>query len=272
MDVLQYHRKKYYGPASWKECSPPMVAQLIVFTRLPVIDITDEIYEMAVQLIFSIPSKAWASWTMSVPEWEMLKNQIQWVFTPPVERPFPTLEHSGNVYILPEENFSDTTAIELSMAFIAYTDFVDPEEPDKTALDRLIATLCRPARKDLAAFRLSNDWTGDDREPYNETRMLKRSAELQSLPMGMKVAFLSYFEVQAKFFLDQYESLFGGDSEPRYGDGRGWIMLLKNIAKEGHFGNFDEVGKQYAHLVYAAALDDTITAEEIRDKQNDYGN
>lgn len=272
MDTLTYKKKKYTGPAFWKECGADQLAKLIVFTRLTAKDVTDQVKEMAVQMIFSIPEKAWARWTMTPGEWQMLKDQINWVFSPPIERPFVSFEHNDTAFILPEENFADTTALELSMAFIAYTDFVDPEEPDLTAIDRLIATLCRPARKDLKAFASSDNWNGDDREPYNETRMLKRADELQSLPMGMKVVLLSYFEVQAKFFLDQYEGLFGGDSEPRYGDGRGWIMLLKNIAKEGHFGNFDEVSKQYAHLVYAAALDDTITAEEIRDKQSDYGN
>ena len=101
--------------------------------------------------------------------------------------------------------------------------------------------------------------------------MTKRAESLVMLELAVKVAILSYFEVQARFFLEQYEGLFGGDSEPLYGDGRGWIILLKNIAKGGHFGGFDQVGKQYAHLAYAAALDDAITAEENRNKQDNYG-
>ena len=271
MDILKYNKKTYRGPANWKECKPEQVAQLIVFSRVPPKEVTDEMYEMAMQLIFSIPVRAWALWRMTRAEWEMLKNQIRWVFTPPEDRPFLSFWHDGLDYFLPEENFADTTALELSMAFIAFTDFVDPDEPETTALNRLIATLCRPHRKDLEKFRNSDDWSGDDREPFNEARMIKRSESLASMPMEMKVVILSYFEVQSKFFLQQYEQLFGGDSEPRYADGRGWIMLLKNIAKKGYFGDFDQVGKQYAHLVYAAALDDTITADEIRDKHdNDY--
>ena len=271
MDILTYKNKTYQAPANWAECQPEMVAKLIVFSRLSPKDITDEIFEMLIQIAFDIPTRAWANWTMTPMEWEMLKNQVKWIFTAPVDRPFLSFKHEGADYILPEENFADTTTLELSMAFIAYTDFADPDEPDPKALDRLISTLCRPARPDLKAFLKSPDWTGDDREPFNEARMMKRSAALASLDMQMKMVILSYFEVQAKSFLEQYEGLFGGDAQPRYGDGRGWIMLIKNIAKEGHFGDFDSVGKQYAHLVYAAALDDTITAEENRDKQdNDY--
>lgn len=271
MDILNYKNKTYQAPASWKECTPAQVAELIPFTRLAPGDITDEIFEMVVQLAFQIPVIIWATWTMNAKEWAMLKDQVKWIFTAPEDRPFLSFEHQGVSYILPEENFADTTALELSMAFIAYMDFADPDEPDPTALDRLISTLCRPARPDLKAFLKSPEWTGDDREPFNEARMMKRAGQLASLDMQMKTVILSFFEVQAKAFLEQYESLFGGDGQPRYADGRGWIMLLKNIAKEGHFGTFDQVGAQYAHLVYASALDDTITAEETRDNQdNDY--
>ena len=270
MDILKYNKKTYRGPANWKDCRPGMVANLIVFSRLSAKDRTDDVYEMAVQIVFSIPAKAWAQWTMNVAEWQMLKDQIEWVFTAPEDRPFLTFDHDGLTYILPEENFADTTAMELSMAFIAFTDFADPEESDPTALDRLIATLCRPARKDLDEFRRSDHWTGDERELFNEARMIKRSESLATMDLPMKIVILSYFEQQSKMFLEQYEGLFGGDPEPRYADGRGWIMLLKNIAKEGHFGDFDQVGKQYAHLVYASALDDTITAEELRDNEDNY--
>lgn len=269
MDILKYNKKKYHGPSNWTECKPEMIANLIVFSRLAIKDRTDDIYEMAVQLVFSIPAKAWALWVMNAAEWQMLKEQILWVFTAPVERPFPSFEHDGLTYILPEESFADTTAMELSMAFIAFTDFADPEEPDPEALNRLISTLCRPARRDVEVFRGSPDWNGDDREPFNEARMMKRAESIASLSLPMKIVILSYFEQQSKLFLEQYEGLFGGDSQPRYADGRGWLMLLKNIAKEGHFGDFDQVGKQYAHLVYASALDDSITAEEIRDKQEE---
>ena len=267
MDILKYDRKSYQAPAGWTECEPDMICKLIVFSRLQAKDITDSIYEMAVQILFSIPAKAWAKWTMNAAEWQMLKDQIQWVFTAPADRPFLSFEHEDLIYLLPEENFSDTTALELSMAFIAYTDFVDPDEPDLTALPRLISTLCRPQRRDLKAFRETEAWNGDDREAFNEARMIKRAESLAKLEMPMQIVLLSYFEQQAKMFLEQYQQLFGGSSEPRYADARGWIMLLKNIAKEGHFGDFDNVGKQYAHLVYAAALDDTITAEETRANQ-----
>ena len=73
-------------------------------------------------------------------------------------------------------------------------------------------------------------------------------------------------------FLRNYDRIFGGSAteEPRYPDGRGWIMLLKNVAKESHFGDFDRVCRQPAHLVWAAMLDDVLNAEELQNAQNDH--
>lgn len=270
MEVLNYKNKTYTGPGSWQECTAAQRQSLISFCRLKQADVTDQIKEMAVQLVFSIPEKDWAAWTMSALEWEMIKTNIVWVFSPPSDRPFASFTHNKVTYLLPEPEFADTSAIELSMAMIAYTDFAHPQEPDPTGINRLIATICRPVRKDLSVFKESEDWTGDEREVFNEARMMMRAGELDSMELFEKVVILTYFEQQLKAFLEQYEMLFGGESEPRYGDARGWIMLLKNIAKEGHFGNFDQVSRQNVHLVYAAALDDVITAEEIRDKQDNH--
>lgn len=270
MEQLRYRDQTYTGPGSWQACTATQRQNLIGFCRLKPGDVTDAIQQMAVQLIFSIPEPDWATWTMSVLEWEMIKTNTAWVFSPPSDRPFPSFVHNKVTYLLPEPEFADTSAIELSMAMIAYTDFAHPEESDPSGINRLLATICRPVRKDLAAFKESDDWTGDEREVFNEARMMMRAGELDGLLLAQKVVILTYFEQQLKAFLEQYEMLFGGESEPRYGDARGWIMLLKNIAKEGHFGNYDQVSRQNVHLVYAAALDDVITAEEIRDKQNNH--
>ncbi|PWJ47568.1 hypothetical protein CLV98_1632 [Dyadobacter jejuensis] len=267
MDTIRYRNKTYKGPAGWKDCHQLQYEKLIPFCRLPADAITDEIYGMAARLIFRIRPLDWARWRLSQLQWDALKKQIQWVFAMPEGKPFEYFEHDGIRYLLMDELFADTSALELSMAMMAYTDFVRPDDRDLSALDRLLATIYRPERKDLKAFKNSEEWNGDMREPYNESRMLMHAQHLATLSLETKTILLTYFEVQTRLFLDQYDELFGGDTEPRYSDGRGWIMMLKNIAKEGHFGNFDQVCRQPVHLVFVAALDDTLNAEEIREKQ-----
>lgn len=270
MTEINYRGKTYRAPASWPECPPAHLVQLIPFSRIPAQLVTDDIRRLACQLWLRVHSKTWARWRVSLLQWESLQAEFAWIFTPPTGRPFRYFEHQGTRYLLPEENFGNCTALEVCMAFMEYASFAHPEEPDATALDRLMTTLCRPIRKDLKAYKLSADWNDDPREPYNEARALQRAQGLASLPLEWKVAVLTYFEQTANAFLRQYGQMFGGDAEPRYGDGRGWLMLLKNIAKEGHFGNFDTVCRQPVHLVFAAALDDTLTAEAIRQKQDSY--
>ena len=64
-------------------------------------------------------------------------------------------------------------------------------------------------------------------------------------------------------FLREYGELFGtGSKDVRYDDGRGWLMLLKNVAKQGHFGDFDKVCGQPAHLLFATLLDDLLDQQE----------
>lgn len=271
MTEIELGNEKYRGPSSWQECRPAQLVQLIPFSRIPPDQLTEDMRMMACQRWLAVPDSAWARWRITHYQWEVLQAEFAWVFSPPTGKPFESFEHQKVRYLLPDENFANCTALEVCMAFMEYTAFVQPEEPDTTALDRLIATLCRPVRVDLDAFRRSPDWNDDLREPYNEARTEKRALALATLPLEWKIALLTYFEQSSNVFLRQYSLMFGGDAEPRYGDGRGWLMLLKNIAKEGHFGPFDSVCKQPVHLVFAAALDDTITAEEIRQNQDNNG-
>ena len=91
-----------------------------------------------------------------------------------------------------------------------YMALVHPQEPDVTAYERILATLCRPVRKDLERYRKSDDWDGDVREPYNESRATDRAHQLTRLPEPVKLALFEYFERSANDFLSNYERLFGG--------------------------------------------------------------
>ncbi|MPR36917.1 hypothetical protein [Salmonirosea aquatica] len=265
MNTITYRGKTYKGPASWHECTPEHWGALVGFARLPKADRTDDVVRLAAQLWLQVPSKAWSRWTLDAPQWEALQAQFAWIWEPPTGRPCESFGHEGETYYVFDEDFADTKALDLTMALMEYLAFAHPDAPDPTAYERILATLCRPARADLARFRRSDDWDGDVREPYNELRAADRADQFISLSEPVKLALFDYFERSAHDFLLNYERLFGGGGgeEPRYPDGRGWLMLLKNVAKDGHFGDFDRVGRQPAHLVYAALLDDVLTHEEI---------
>jgi len=265
MNVISYRKKSYSAPEGWHECTPAQRGSLIAFARLPEADRTDDIVQMAAQIWLQVPDREWQRWRLDAHQWATLQAGFAWIWEPPTTRPFESFVHEGDTYHVFDEDFSDTKALDLTMALMEYMAFAQPTVPDLSAYGRILATLCRPARVDLEHFRRSDDWDGDVREPYNELRAVDRARKLVSLPEPIKLALFDYFERSAHQFLLHYERLFGGSSteEPRYPDGRGWLMLLKNVAKDGHFGDFDRVGRQPAHLVYAALLDDVLTNDEI---------
>ncbi|TDB64414.1 hypothetical protein [Arundinibacter roseus] len=271
MNLIRYRNKTYKAPERWEECSLEQWGALVAFGRVPAEDRTPDMQVLAAQMWLQVPADEWEKWQLDLLQWEALQKAFDWIWTPPTARPCEHFLHMDEKYYVFGPNFEDTKALELSLALMDYVAFSDPDEPDLTAYERILATLCRPERKDLFHFRESDEWDGDLRELYNEARTADRAIALSSLSEMSKLALFDYFERSAKAFLTQYEQVFGGSGtlEPRYPDGRGWIMLLKNIAKEGHFGNFDMVCKQPAHLVWASMLDDVLHNQElINDSEN----
>lgn len=263
-----YGHSKYKAASRWEELSDRQRLALIPFSRLAEKDRTLDVQKTACRLWLGVSGKQWVLWRLATWQWHQLKKQFGWIFTTrPTGKPADHFEHNGVRYILPEDHFATATALEVALCNMAFLAFADPAQPDPKALDQLIAILCRPERPDLAEFRQSADWNGDRREVWNETRMQERATALAGLALPVKVSVLDYFERMNNNFLDAYSELFGGHAEPRYGDGRGWIMMLKNVAKENTFGNFDAVCAQPVNLVWAALLDDVITQREEAEAQ-----
>lgn len=278
MKTIEFGRKTYRVAENWSELTPAQHVQLIMCPRL----VADGPYETvdnqaaACRAWLGMSSQVWANLTLTPWQWGQLRQQFAWLFTtvPTGKPPIASFFHAGINYHLPAENFQDTSAAELAQANMAYLEFARPlDEGELTtekehALGQLIATLCRPRRRDWRKFQRSADWNGDVREPFNQARMEQHAKGLASLDLNMKLVILDYFERTNNAFLADYGELFGGNKEPRYGDGRGWLMLLKNVAKEGHFGTFEHVCTTPAHLLFAALLDDLLDQQEAQEKAN----
>ncbi|GAB3803484.1 hypothetical protein GCM10028819_33480 [Spirosoma humi] len=266
MKTIDFGRQTYQVAEEWKELTPEQFKQLIMCPRLQ----ADGSYETldneaaACRVWLGMSQAKWAKLVLSHWQWGQLRQQFSWLFsTRPVGKPpIDVFAHKGVNYHLPAPDFGDTSAIEVAFSNMAFTDFAHPDEPAPEALDRLIATLCRPRRKDWRKFQKSKDWNGDVREEFTEQRMSDRAKALADLDIQTKLVVLDYFERMNNEFLSQYGELFGGKKEPRYGDGRGWVMLIKNVAKEGHFGDFDKVCSTPAHLLFATLLDDLLDNQE----------
>jgi len=270
MKTIEFGTKKYQVAETWSELTPEQYRQLIMCPRIQ----ANGSYETldneaaACRVWLGMSPNVWAKLQLAHWQWGLLRQQFAWLFktTPTGKPPIDTFAHKGINYHLPADQYADTTALELSAANMAYLAFANPEDPDPDGIDQLVATLCRPRRDDWRRFQRSKEWNGDVREAFSEQRMIERAKALADLDLSTKLVILDYFERMNNEFLAEYGELFGGSREPRYGDGRGWVMLLKNVAKEGHFGDFDKVCQTPAHLLFASMLDDLLDNQEAQDQ------
>ena len=203
---------------------------------------------------------------------QRLLRLTDWAFTARIDRlPFKSFDFEGSTYYLPAERLANTSAIELAMSNIYYLQFADPKAPNQHAALSLVATLCRPERSDLRAFRLSKDWNGDIREEYNSIVADERAERFKALPFGIVIAVLQYFESLNTQFLRQYGEVFGSDEddddEPLYKHGEGWIACLEDVAESGVHGPFKEVCSENVHTIFLYLKHRTAKNKRMEEEQ-----
>lgn len=268
MVKIQLNAWEFDLPETWQECNLRQIAKLSPITSWKKEDITQAVEEYTICTLLKCGWKIWNDLTLQIEQWNALKKIARFAFeTFIVERPFEYFDHEGERYYVFSEGFGDSDAVDFAWANLQYVSFANPDNPNLDAVNQLIATLCRPQRRDIEAFKLSKEWDGDTRELYNAQRVKDRAKKLESLDLGIKVALLQYFENQNRKFLEAYAQMFGEDSqEPRYDNGMGWVTMLMKMAEKGTFGNFDDVCRQNVHLVWAKCLDDTLDAKEENER------
>ena len=255
MVAIELGPYRFKGESNWDECSSKRLTELSVLPRIA--PDTDEAIKFAIANWLQMSPKMYAKIEVDRFQFHALKEQVLWLFKKPTRKPFDFLRvgafpsRSKKLY-LPAPEFGDTTALELSMAFIHYTLFA---KGDTASLDKLIATLCRPSEG-------KREGTDDLRVPYTEYGADKMAMQVAHLPMAEKMAFLNYFEVMLEEFMQTYEDVFGSGGKSRYDSGLGMLMVLKSIAQQGHFGTYDAVCQQPVHLLWTALLDDVLTQNE----------
>lgn len=271
MVIIKHQGFRFHAPESWVECNQTQLGALYPCVHLKKEDLSYDTRKLVTQVWLGAADDVWRKIRLTAFQWEELQKLFDWIFVKPTGKIIESFTHEGQTLHLPDDDFENTSALELAMAMMYWTQFAHPTDPDKTALDKLIATLCRAQRPDSEEWQKHPDFDGDLRLKYNEVNSLRVASSLETLPMGIKILFLDYFNGMAQSFLDNYEEVFGanGKDEPLYDDGRGWLMLLKDVAKEGHFGTFDAVCRQPAHLMFTSILDDTLKAQRQQQQQKD---
>jgi hypothetical protein len=251
------------APTDWADCSADQLHELL---PLQLVDLEDQEPEAAgrmkaLALKVLLPGIEKYVNEFSDDHWYQLGRLTKFIWTTRItQKPFDSFTLSDAAgkpvtYLLPDDNFTNTTAIEVSMANIHYLSFTRPKQPNQMAVLALIATLCRPQRADLKKFRNSKDWNGDRREPYNTIKADERAPGFAKLPLATIMAITQYFEAMNGRFLKLYKDVYEPDpaadeEAPMYENGEGLVTTLMDIAKTGVFGDFGNVCMQNSHTVW----------------------
>jgi hypothetical protein len=165
--------------------------------------------------------------------------------------------HRGRTYLLPEPQLLDAVLVEYALASVYFHQFAKPQAPQLTALDQLVATLCRP----VAVGVDENDpqWDGQYREKYNAKLAEARARELADLPIALKMVVLHRFLDAERFIHRAYADLFkkpepaGEGPAPKAkptGDGTQVLEVLADLAEQGTYGTYEQASYTRLHTVF----------------------
>jgi hypothetical protein len=225
----------------------------------------------------------WVRLKMNYTQMEALALNFLWVMdfmkAEKKGKPFEYVEGLQRFYNV-KDRFEHVSAAEWTEGVLI---FIDIQNGDSEKLYDLFFNFCRPERSDLEAFRASEQWNGDVREPFNAARAKERAETYKGKQAGgevfqkdidnleaVMVAFLWWYDELLRSFFEEYTDLFGGSDKNksedddeiinsgagRYADGRGYVMILKNAAKKHYMGDFRAVQSEDVHVVYSLLLDD----------------
>lgn len=173
-----------------------------------------------------------------------------------------SFRHRGTRYHLPADYLEKSCIKEFTYAD-SLLQLVGEWEGDYRqcpALDMLVATLCRPAKKNWKQERYSPGTDGDIREPFNEHVMELRAKKLAKLPLHYKLYVLHFFVACKSRLLQDpaYKLIFPkakkNSDTPEEG-GTFW-QLLNDVAGTKLYGNYGDTGHVNLHLVLTNLQDD----------------
>ncbi|WP_138993966.1 hypothetical protein [Larkinella sp. C7] len=272
MKTVTIEKNRYSVPERWEECTEEQIQQLLPFQLIDLKEQEPEyrglLKSLALEVLLPVV-KTIRNVLDHEPLWR-LGQLTRWIWEQRIShKPFVSFEFEGVNYLLPDDNYSNTTSIEIAMANIHYMAYSRPKDPDPNALLQLVATLCRPARSDLKRWRKSADWNGDAREEYNTILADERADRMKGLSLGVVMGVLQYFEAMNARFMELYPEVYEADPNapdlpPLYANGEGLVTTFMDIAKTGVFGDFDKVCKQNGHTVWLFMRDNNLKLARAR--------
>lgn len=201
---------------------------------------------------------------LSAKEIQPLLRDVNWIYETPVTKPHIRSFTINNIaYLLPREDFKNVRIIEYSYANQFYDELFDKKS--FKALNKVIASLCRPAKKDVDTE--SPDYDGDPRERFNPELIDQRAELFDNLPMEFKAYFLLLYNGCSEHIVKQFKPLFGegGDDGKSKTPNFGWLGIIMSLADAGVFGSFEQTQYTFLYTAMAYRLKKYYEAKELNE-------
>ncbi|AWL07985.1 hypothetical protein HME7025_00100 [Aquirufa nivalisilvae] len=250
-------QKVYLIPENFSECTSDQISfiltsQLTIYT---LDSLGDHDKSMIVKLevlylLSKIPKKLFARLTLD--QQYIILKLVHWSFSARIEtKPFEFFVYNKVKYYLPADNYADTSSFEWAICNIFYVNF-SQNNLNTSLFYSLIATICRPERKDIKSFMQDPKlWNGDRREIYNSINSNQRAKYFEAIPMGTLLAVFQYWEAVNNRFVERNSELFeSSDDAPMFPNGEGCLSLLEDVAEEGILGDLDKVHQANIHGLF----------------------
>lgn len=278
MTTIKIGEKKYQVKNGFDECNVDEISHVLVSQNMLVGNRNNSTQLVRIKIgifirLSNVPSEIFLKLTRF--QQLSLLTTVRWAFKSKIQcKPFEYFEVDGIKYYLPEDNYANTSSIEMALLNIWYLSFTRKNTPVLDNLYRIVAAICRPERRDLNAFmKMIEKWTGDRREVFNSVIAEEQAGFFkENAPLGVMIAVLQYWEVMNNRFVKRFDDVFsGGDSKAIFQNGEGWLSMLEDIAEVGLMGDINKVYETnaYSLMMYVLHKQKKIERlEEIRESEN----
>lgn len=154
----------------------------------------------------------------------------------------------------PASNFENLRMNEYAYAQNYFEQYRD-DDTNISALNKLVATLYRPSGGSVD--------DGDIRQPFKEAVMNKAAADVVSKwPMHVKeLIYLWYGGCLTQLMEEQKNIPVSADAQPAL---HGIISLMRNVAKEGAYGDFEKVELMYVKMFFLELKENAHEVAQIK--------
>lgn len=264
---LRYHKKTFLLPENYNELTGDQLLQVnaLLLLELPLPVLRLKLLQVLLNIgqfsFFMLPADmkhrilyhnhSLSGYMVD----EESKSAIEWLFEEK-EHLTEQLLPVYNGYYGPKKEFDNLTVKEFHVCEIAYSDYL--QERNEEHIDKLVAVLYRPAKKDYD-FILDKD--GDARIFFNPNELPYYTGIVSKWPAAAKMAILSFYDGNREYVKSLYEEVFNAPQEKGSADGEaGMYDVIRNLAGT-KYGTFKDVEELLLHDV----LHEIVSA--IKDNQ-----